>query len=73
MNIVKRLKAPTPKFFRVLRTIGLAMAAAGGAIMTPPITLPAEIVALGGYFILAGSIISAVSQATVEENIYKDD
>jgi len=30
MNIVQRMKAPTPKFFRVLRNVGLALAAAGG-------------------------------------------
>ncbi|KGO88983.1 hypothetical protein [Flavobacterium suncheonense] len=27
MNVVERAKAPTPKFFKVLRTVGLALSA----------------------------------------------
>ena len=45
MNIVQRVKAPTPKFFKVLRTIGLALATVGGTIIASPIALPAGIVA----------------------------
>ncbi len=67
MNIINRVKAPTPKFFKVLRNVGLALAAAGGAILASPIALPAGIVTVGGYLIAGGSVLSAVSQATVEE------
>jgi hypothetical protein len=41
MNIVDRYKKPTPKFFRTLRNIGIALATAGGAIIAAPISLPA--------------------------------
>jgi hypothetical protein len=67
MNIVERVKAPTPKFFKVLRTIGLSIAAAGGAILASPIALPTGIVALGGYLVAGGSVLSAVSQTAVKD------
>ena len=61
MNIVKRIQAPTPKFFKVLRTIGLVLAA--------PVALPVVIVSIGGYIEVAGGVISAVSQlTTTDEN-----
>ena len=66
MNIIDRVKAPTPKFFKVLRNVGLALAAAGGAILASPIALPAGIVTVGGYLLAGGSVLSAVSQSTVE-------
>jgi len=66
MSVVERVKAPTPKFFRTLRTIGLALAAIGGAILTSPIALPAGLVAAAGYIVLAGGVVSAVSQTAVD-------
>jgi ABC-type xylose transport system permease subunit len=67
MNIIERVKAPTPKFFRILRNIGLAIAAAGAAILAAPIGLPAAIVTLGGYLTVGGAVLSAVSQVTVSD------
>ncbi|MCU0359759.1 MAG: hypothetical protein MUF75_03415 [Bacteroidia bacterium] len=66
MNLLQRLQAPTPKFFKVLRTIGLSLAAAGGALLAAPIALPVGLVSLGGYLIVAGSVATAVSQAAVK-------
>ena len=66
MNIVQRVKAPTPKFFKILRTIGLALAAAGGLILASPLALPAGMVAAAGYVILAGGVVTAVSQTAVD-------
>ena len=66
MSVVERVKAPTPKFFRTLRTIGLALAAIGGAILASPIALPAGLVAAAGYIVLAGGVVSAVSQTAVD-------
>lgn len=67
MKIIERAKAPTPKFFKWLRTIGLGLAAVGGAILTAPIALPTLLTSLGGYFAVAGGILSGVSQVTVED------
>lgn len=66
MTILQRIQAPTPKFFRILRTIGLGLAAAGGVLVASPIALPLGVVSLGGYLIVAGSVATAVSQVTVK-------
>jgi len=68
MTIVERVKAPTPKFFKTLRTIGLALAAVGGAILTAPVAVPAALVTIAGYVALAGGVLTAVSQTAVDTN-----
>jgi uncharacterized membrane protein HdeD (DUF308 family) len=76
MNIVERVKAPTPKFFRVLRIIGVSLFAASGAIVTAPIALPAALVTVAGYLTVAGGVLTAVSQTAVEteeEPVVSDD
>ena len=64
MNIVDRAKAPTPKFFRILRTVGLTLLAVSGSVLAAPIALPSALVAVAGYLAVAGGVISAVSQIT---------
>lgn len=66
MKLAERLKAPTPKFFRVLRNVGLVLAAAGGALLTAPIALPAAVVTVAGYLTVAGGVMTAVSQSAVD-------
>jgi hypothetical protein len=66
-NIINRVKAPTPKFFKVLRNIGLVLAAVGATILASPFALPVVIVSVGGYIAVAGGVISAVSQLTTIE------
>ena len=66
MNVIKRVKAPTPKFFKVLRTVGLALAAVGGTLIASPVALPVIITSVAGYLAVAGGVISAVSQLTTE-------
>ena len=68
MNAIKRAKAPTPKFFKVLRNIGLTLAAVGGTVLAAPIALPVVVTSVAGYLAVAGGVISAVSQLTVEKN-----
>ena len=64
MNIIKRIKLPTPKFFKVLRNIGLVLAAVGGTILAAPVALPVLVTTIGGYVAVAGGVLSAVSQLT---------
>ena len=71
LTLVERVLAPTPKFFRVLRTVGLVMTTTGCAILAAPIALPAVIVTVAGYLTVAGGIITAVSQVTVDEAALK--
>ncbi len=63
-EIMDRAKAPTPKFFRVLRNIGLIMAGVGTVLLTAPVSLPAAVVTFGGYLVTAGGVATAVSQIT---------
>lgn len=65
LNLVERIQAPTPKWFKTLRSIGLALAAVGGAIVAAPVALPAGLVTVAGYLGLAGGVITAVSQTAV--------
>lgn len=67
-KIINRAKAPTPKFFKVLRTVGLALAAVGGTILAAPIALPAIVTTIGGYVAVAGSVLSAASQLTTTDD-----
>ncbi len=65
-NLAQRLNSPTPKFFKVLRTIGLSLAAAAGAILTAPVAVPVAVTTLAGYLVVVGGVLTAVSQTTVE-------
>lgn len=55
----------TPPFFKKLRLIGLAIAAAGTAVVSAPIALPAIVTTVAGYLIVGGTVASAVSQAAL--------
>ena len=66
MNVVERVKAPTPKWFKVLRTIGITLATVGGAVLASPVALPAGIVTAAGYLLLGGTVVTAVSQTGVK-------
>jgi ABC-type xylose transport system permease subunit len=68
MNVVNRAKAPTPKFFKILRTIGLALLGISGSVIAAPVALPAAVVTAAGYIAVAGGVMSAVSQVTVEDS-----
>ena len=66
LSLQERLTAPTPGFFRKLRNIGLIITAVSAAVLTAPVTLPSVVITVAGYLAVAGSVIGAVSQVTVE-------
>jgi uncharacterized membrane protein HdeD (DUF308 family) len=66
LNLVKRTMAPTPKWFKILRTVGIALASVGGIILASPVALPVGLVSVAGYLVLGGGIVSAVSQTGVK-------
>lgn len=70
-QVITRLQAPTPKFFKVLRNVGLGLAAVGGVLVSAPVALPTLVVSIGGYLIVAGSVATAVSQAVTTEEKQK--
>lgn len=67
MNIQERYQKKTPKFFKKLRNIGIAIAAGGGALLSAPVTLPTAIASIATYMVVVGSTVSAVSQAVVTD------
>lgn len=67
MKIIDRLKAPTPKFYKTLRNVGLALVAAGGVLVASPIAIPVIVTTIGGYLIVGGSVLTAVSQTVVTD------
>ena len=67
MKIIERYQKPTPKFFRLLRNIGITLATAGGAIIAAPVSIPATIVTIATYMTVAGTVATALSQAVVSD------
>ena len=67
-KIVNRATAPTPKFFKVLRNVGLVLAAVGGTILAAPIALPVLVTTIGGYMAVAGGVLTANSQLTTTDD-----
>lgn len=67
MNILNRYNKPTPKFFRILRNLGLGLATAGGTLLAAPIAMPVWIVTAATYLVVAGTVATAVSQAVVQD------
>ena len=66
LNLVERVKAPTPKWFKIVRAIGITLTAVGGAILTAPVAIPATIVTVAGYLALGGTIATAVAQTAIQ-------
>ena len=64
LTLVQRITAPTPKIFKIFRTVGLSLAAAGGAILAAP-AMPVILVSIAGYILAAGTVMTAVSQVAV--------
>jgi uncharacterized membrane protein HdeD (DUF308 family) len=73
MNVVERTKSPTPKFFRILRSIGLALLALSGSVIAAPVVLPTVVVSVAGYLAVAGGVLSAVSQMTVDDDAKSEE
>jgi hypothetical protein len=64
MELLKRLKEPTPEFWKKIQKVGLALGVIGGAFVASPV---ATLVSIGGYLIMAGTIIAGLSQITSTE------
>lgn len=65
MTLFQRAIAPTPKFFKILRNVGLGLAAASAAVMAAPVAMPAAIITAAGYVAVAGAVMTALSQMAV--------
>ena len=63
MNVIQRVQAPTPKFFKKVRNGGLIFATIGASLFASPAALPPILLKIAGYLTVAGGVASAVSQA----------
>ena len=70
LNLVSRIAEPTPKWFRIVRNLGLTLSAVGGVLVAAPVTLPAAVITVGGYLLLGGTLLGAVSQTAVSSEEY---
>lgn len=66
MSVMERLSAPTPKFFKAIRSLGIALGAIGGTLITVPVTLSAWILAAAKVLVVASSVVGGVSQTAVK-------
>jgi hypothetical protein len=63
---IERLKAPTPKYFKQLRNLGLILATIATTVAAAPVALPVIVIKIAGYLAVASGVVSAVSQTAVE-------
>lgn len=71
LNVLERVKAPTPKFFRVIRNLGLIAGAVGTTILSAGAALPVVVTTIAGYMVTAGAVAAAISQTTVDWRAYE--
>ena len=71
LNVLERVKAPTPQFFRVIRNVGLVLGAVGTTILTAGAALPVVVTTIAGYMVTAGAVAAVVSQTTVDWKAYE--
>jgi hypothetical protein len=67
MKLLKRISAPTPKFWKKVQKIGLVAAGVSAVVLTSPVSLPLGIVTFAGYLATVGGTIAAISQLTVKD------
>jgi len=71
MNLVERLKAPTPKFFQKVQKVVIKIGVVAGTLLglaaTGQINLPGKAGEILKVVVTAGTVITAVSQAAVDE------
>ena len=69
MNIISRATAPTPKFFKGLRLLGIILTAISGVFFGR--STSAEVKEIATHIATAGAVIAAVSQVTVDDKDFQ--
>lgn len=67
MELLHRIIAPTPPFFRKVRNLGLLLTAIAAAVFGLPVELPAAIAEIAGGVAIAGSVMTGLGQAAKEQ------
>jgi ABC-type xylose transport system permease subunit len=73
-ELVKRWKAPTPKFWKKVQRVAIVAGTIAGIILTAPVSLPAVVVTAAGYVVAIGTTVATTAQLTkeptkIEENV----
>tara|TARA_R110000868_G_C10935204_1_gene766661 strand:- start:2740 stop:2970 length:231 start_codon:yes stop_codon:yes gene_type:complete len=66
-ELKRRWRGKTPKFWKKVRIIAIALGAVAGVILTAPVSLPAIVITAAGYLATAGTVAVTLSQLTVED------
>lgn len=66
-EILVRLSAPTPTFFKKVAKLGLIVTAIGGVLVSG-IAVPPIAVTIGGYLISGGLVAAAIAKVTVADS-----
>ena len=67
MELKERWQSKTPKFWKKVQRIGVALGVIGATIVALPVALPAAVVTAGGYLVAAGTVTATLSQLTKED------
>lgn len=67
MILKERWQSKTPKFWKKVQRIGIALGVIGGTIVSLPVALPAAVITAGGYLVAAGTVTATLSQLTKED------
>lgn len=60
-SLIERAKKPTPKFWKKVQKVGIAIGIIGGALVTFPVTAT-----IGAIVVTVGTTIAGLSQLTIE-------
>lgn len=67
MELLNRIVAPTPPFFRKVRNVGLLLTAIASAIFGLPVELPVCISEIAGGIAIAGTVMAGLGQTAIKE------
>lgn len=67
MSLKERWQSKTPKFWKKVQRIGVAIGVIGATIVAAPVVLPASLVTAAGYMVAAGTVTATLSQLTKED------
>ena len=69
MNHLKeRWNSKTPKFWKRVQRIAIIAGTIAGIIIAAPVTLPAALITVAGYFAVVGTAVATTAQLTKEDN-----
>jgi len=64
-DLKERFLAETPIFWKKVQRLSAGLATLGVTLVGLPVDLPPSVKNIGGYFIAIGSVVTALSQLTV--------